>query len=452
MENKRQDISQKVSGIEKISYVLANLGNIPIQALIGSYLLIFYTNVCGLNPAACATLFLVARILDGINDPLVGFCIDHVPNTKMGHFRPTLMVGTILCSANFALLWFGPMMAASGKLVIAYISYLLIGVLFPVMDISLNSMLPVMTTDMKERNALSSIKGVAYTLGYVGFTMLAPIILGETSNADGYVKLIVMAIVIIMAFSILGAFGMKERVLPQAGKRYGLKDLVYIITQKPVGITFLMNLCYMVGTNVVNAANVYFYSYVLGDLKMLSIVSMLPLIPSIVMMTFIGPLITRFGKKKLYCVGLVGFGIMPLLRLVNVTNIPILLAATFLGGCANGLITPIMYGIQADNTDYVELVTGQRTEGAIASLSSFVTKCGMGIGGAIPGYILAAVGFDQTLTVQPAGVNSAIVLCVIVIPSILYFVGAAVFAKFYPLTKEKLDEQNAILEKKCAEV
>lgn len=151
MENKRQDISQKVSGIEKISYVLANLGNIPIQALIGSYLLIFYTNVCGLNPAACATLFLVARILDGINDPLVGFCIDHVPNTKMGHFRPTLMVGTVLCSANFALLWFGPMMATSGKLVIAYISYLLIGVLFPVMDISLNSMLPVMTTDMKER-------------------------------------------------------------------------------------------------------------------------------------------------------------------------------------------------------------------------------------------------------------------------------------------------------------
>lgn len=176
----------------------------------------------------------------------------------MGHFRPTLMVGTVLCSANFALLWFGPMMATSGKLVIAYISYLLIGVLFPVMDISLNSMLPVMTTDMKERNALSSIKGVAYTLGYVGFTMLAPIILGETSNADGYVKLIVIAIVIIMAFSILGAFGMKERIMPQAGKRYGLKDLVHIITQKPVGVTFLMNLCYMIGTNIVNAANVYF--------------------------------------------------------------------------------------------------------------------------------------------------------------------------------------------------
>ena len=109
-----------------------------------------------------------------------------------------------------------------------------------------------------------------------------------------------------------------------------------------------------------------------------------------------------------------------------------------------------MYGIQADNTDYVELVTGQRTEGAIASLSSFVTKCGMGIGGAIPGYILAAVGFDQTLTTQPAGVNSAIVLCVIVIPSILYFIGAAVFAKCYPLTKEKLEEQNAVLEKQRA--
>lgn len=140
----------KVTLKEKISYVAVNLGNIPITTLASSFLLIFYTNVCGMNPAACATLFLVARVLDGLNDPFVGFVIDHLPNTKYGHFRPPLIVGTILCSLNFLLLWFGPMMAPSGKLVIAYISYLLLGVLFPVMDISLNSMLPVMTTDMKE--------------------------------------------------------------------------------------------------------------------------------------------------------------------------------------------------------------------------------------------------------------------------------------------------------------
>lgn len=122
----------KVTLKEKISYVFVNLGNIPITTLISSYLLIFYTTVCGMNPAACATLFLIARILDGLNDPLVGFIIDHLPNTKYGHFRPSLIIGTILCSLNYLLLWFGPMMASAGKLAIAYVSYLLIGVLFPI--------------------------------------------------------------------------------------------------------------------------------------------------------------------------------------------------------------------------------------------------------------------------------------------------------------------------------
>ena len=110
----------KIKMREKLSFAMANFGNIPVMTLINGYLLIFYTNICGLSPAACATLFLIARFLDAINDPLVGFMIDHLPTRKMGHFRPTLILGTILCSANFLLLWFGPMLSTSGKLAIAY--------------------------------------------------------------------------------------------------------------------------------------------------------------------------------------------------------------------------------------------------------------------------------------------------------------------------------------------
>ena len=112
---------------EKISFALANLGNIPIQTILGSYLLIFYTNVIGLNPAACATLFLIARVMDALKDPFMGFLIDRLPTTKHGHFRPTLIVGTALCSLNFLLIWFAPLMATSGKLAIAYVTYLMIG-------------------------------------------------------------------------------------------------------------------------------------------------------------------------------------------------------------------------------------------------------------------------------------------------------------------------------------
>ena len=98
-------MNDKVTLKEKVCYAMVNLGNIPIQAVLGAYLLIFYTNVVGLSPASCATLFLIARIMDGLNDPFVGFVIDHLPTTKYGHFRPALIIGTVLCSINFMLLW-----------------------------------------------------------------------------------------------------------------------------------------------------------------------------------------------------------------------------------------------------------------------------------------------------------------------------------------------------------
>ena len=100
-------MKDRVTRKEKFCYILTNLGNVPVQAILGSYLLIYYTNVVGLNPGACATLFLIARIMDGLNDPIVGFLIDHRKTTKMGHFRPTLIMGAILCGLNFMLLWMG---------------------------------------------------------------------------------------------------------------------------------------------------------------------------------------------------------------------------------------------------------------------------------------------------------------------------------------------------------
>ena len=153
-------------------------------------------------------------------------------------------------------------------------------------------------------------------------------------------------------------------------------------------------------------------------------------------------LIRKIGKKNAYIVGLFCFGIFPIVRFINVTNIPILMVATAVAGFGSGLAMPLQYGIQADNTDYVELKLGYRAEGAVASLSSFITKCAMGIGGAIPGYLLAAVHFESTNAVQTSAVNNMIILCSVGSPIIFCCLAIAVFKLAYPITKERLEEQN----------
>lgn len=438
----------KIKMREKLSFAMANFGNIPIMTLINGYLLIFYTNICGLSPAACATLFLIARFLDAINDPLVGFIIDHLPTRKMGHFRPTLILGTILCSVNFLLLWFGPMLSTSGKLAIAYVSYILLGVLFPVMDISLNSLLPVMTEDMKERNSLSTIKGLAYVIGALVIGVAAPLILGDTSNKQGYINLVLIMTAVIFFFSIIGTMGVKERVKPQMENSYSVKELFKILSQKPVYITFLAVLLYSIGSNIVNAANTYFYTYIFEDLTLASIITLITCVTVFPATMVIGNLIGRFGKKKMYAIGLALAGLAPIIRLLDVRSIPLLIVSVLIAGIGAGFAAPLNYGIQADNTDYIEMSMGIRAEGAVASLSSFVSKCAMGIGGAIPGYLLQLAGFDSKAAVQNDDVINVIVLCVLILPAIVNVVAIVIFSKGYPITKEKLNEQTYLLREK----
>ena len=440
----------KIKMREKLSFAMANFGNIPVMTLINGYLLIFYTNICGLSPAACATLFLIARFLDAINDPLVGFMIDHLPTRKMGHFRPTLILGTILCSANFLLLWFGPMLSTSGKLAIAYVSYILLGVLFPVMDISLNSLLPVMTEDMKERNSLSSIKGLAYVIGALVIGVAAPLILGDTSNKQGYINLVLIMTAVIFFFSIIGTMGVKERVKPQMENSYSVKELFKILSQKPVYITFLAVLLYSIGSNIVNAANTYFYTYIFEDLTLASIITLITCVTVFPATMVIGNLIGRFGKKKMYAIGLALAGLTPIIRLLDVRSIPLLIVSVLIAGIGAGFAAPLNYGIQADNTDYIEVSMGIRAEGAVASLSSFVSKCAMGIGGAIPGYLLQLAGFDSKAAVQNDDVINMIVLCVLILPAIVNVVAIVIFSKGYPITKEKLNEQICLMREKLS--
>lgn len=435
-------MNDKIKIKEKASYALLNLSNVPVTLVVSSFLLIYYTNVIGISPAACATLFLVARITDAINDPFIGFFIDRIPTTKFGHFRKTLVIGSILCGLNYLLLWFGPLLFPAGKLVIAYISYILLGFLFPVMDISLNSLLPVMTENAKERNSLSAIKGLFLSLGGLAIGVLSPIIIGDASKADGYIHLIILIVALIVGGSIIGTLGVKERVVAKPGQTYGIKDLFLILKQRPVFSFFIVNLFFGIGNFICMTTNTYFYVYILGNLQLFSIASLLSLVGMLPGVALSGVLANKFGKKNTYIIGLFCFGLLPLIRMIDVRNIPLVFVGTLVMNFGMGLITPHMYSIQADNTDYVELQTGYRAEAAVASLSSFVSKFSMGIGGAIPGYLLAAVGFNEALTTQSSAVNLVIIGCVILLPAVCAIISALIMIVIYPLNQEKLDAQT----------
>lgn len=445
---KRKDNKQRVGAGEKLAYLLANIGNIPLMTLLSTFFLIFYTDVVGLDAGALATLFLIARIVDGVSDPIMGFILDKFPVRKMGKFRPMLIIGTIICVINYILLWFGAVWTPVAKYVIVYATYLLIGWTFDIMDISLNSLLPVMTADNKERNSLSLVKVIGYTIGSMVISIAGPVIVAS-GTLQSYYVLIFGTMAITLVFSIVGALGVRERVTfsGEAEEKYGLKDLLRFLTAKPVLVSFLATVMYIISTQIRAGASAYYFTYVMGDLELMSGVSgvaIIGMLPGMVLAPFLA---SKFGKKPVYTVGLLIAAIGPAVCIFAPTSLGMLYAGNIIFSLGSGFATPLMYGVQADNTMYIQHTTGKRAEAAIASLSSFITKVGQGVAGAIPGYILAAVGFVGGAAIQPAGVNAGLITCVSGIPAALCLISALVFGFGYKLSKQDVDNMAAALEK-----
>lgn len=445
------DKNKKMGVGEKICYFLMNIGNIPLMILLGSFFLIFYTDVVGLDPGALATLFLVSKIMDGISDPIMGFVLDKFPVTKMGKFRPMLIIGTVICVINYILLWFGAVWMPAGKYVVVYVTYLLLGWTFDIMDISLNSLLPVMTVDNKERNSLSLIKSVGYMLGAMAVSIIAPIVVAS-GTLQSYYMLIFGAMVVVLVCSIGGAFGVKERVSFEGEKedKYGFKEMLGFLVEKPVMVAFLAGLLYSVGGQMAGGANAYYFTYLMGDLSLMAGVSgmsMVGMVPGMIIAPFLA---NKLGKKKVYTIGLVIAAAGPAIRLVAPTSLPMAYVGTLIASLGSGFVMPLVYGIQADNTTYIQYKTGKHAEAAIASLSSFITKVGQGIAGALPGYILAATGFVKGAAEQTDAVRGGIIVSVLVLPAVLVLAGGVLFGLGYKLTKKDVDEMAAAIETKEA--
>ena len=434
---------------EKLSFAFVNIGNIPIMTLISTFLLIFYVDIVGLNLFAIAALFLIARVIDGIDDPISGYIIDHLPNTRWGRFRPYLIIGSLICSLNYILLWLGPSMATTGKLVIAYVSYILIGITFDFMDVPLNSMIPVMTTTIKDRNTLSGIKGLSYIIGILLISVIAvPIIELFTTPRDGYHFLIILTAIIVFGLTLVGTLGIKERVPQLKKEKYHLKDLYKIIGTRPVLASFVKNIFGNVGFACSTAMLIFFVTYVLGSPILYSIAILLFMIGAIIGAIISTPTAHRIGKKTLFVIGSFILGaIQVLILFIPSIQVSFILIALCIGGIGYGIGIAIAYGIAADNVDYVEWKQGYRTEAAIASLNSFVTKASMGIGSALAAFILAVTGYVPNVA-QTEQAIQGIYLGTFLLPGLLTIIGAIFFLFTFPLTKEKNQEITLELSKR----
>lgn len=447
------DIAQeKIKFGEKFAYFLATMAPNPILTLASSFLMIFYTDVVGLNPIAIGTLFLISRIMDGLSDPLMGYVIDHLPRTKMGKYRYVMIGGTIITCLNFFLMWLGPAWAPSGKLVIAYITYLVLGFTFDLMDISKNSLLPAMTANNKERSNLGMALGLGTILSSILVSIAAPIILDAGNRSLSAFSTVVLIVTgSVLFFGVVGALGVKERVIPvEDNTKHSVKEYLTILIQRPVLALLGFNILFSTGIFLNGAVNAYFFTYVMKDLAMLGLVSLsqlIGLLPGI----FLSRLISgKLGKKGTFIAAPLALILMFAIRWIDPTSVPLIYIATIATGFILGIFASVTPVVGADNIDYVEYKLNYRSEAAVSSISSFMAKVSNGIAGAIPGFVLGLTGYIANSQQQPASATNAIIVMSIGIPIVLYAFSSAAIGFGYNLDKNTLQMVESTLSERRA--
>ena len=397
---------------ERISYGLGDTASNLIFQMTTLYLMYFYTDVFGLNPAAVAVLFLVARVVDAIAEPFIGVMIDRT-QTKWGKCRPYFLWLAVPFSITAVLMFLTPDFGDTGKLVYAYISYTLLGIMYSGINLPLSAILPSLTSNSNERTVINTVRMVFAIVGVVivsAGTMPLVNAFGGGNEAKGFFVTILLFSVIALLLFLNMFVNTKERVKAIDEKPLPFRVGVQALKgNTPWLIMLLLGLFMWITTAIQGQTSIYYMTYYMKKPELISIVNSMQLL-MIVSMVFAPFAVKKIGKRNTILIGsIVSIGGY-IVAIVggNAHSVPGLLSGLLISGLGMGVGAGLIFAMMADTVDYGEWRSGVRAQGLLYSASSFGVKVGMGIGGALGGLILSMGGYVAKSDVQSSSALAAI--------------------------------------------
>jgi len=385
---------------EIFGYAIGDLGiNFSFQ-LIGFYLAYFYTDVFGISPAHVAGLFLAARVWDAINDPIMGYFADHT-RSRWGRFRPYLLFGAVPLNLALLACFYTPEFSPTGRIVYAYVTYIMHGMLFTAVGLPYSSISAVLTQDQQERAVISTYRMffaviVAMSIVSIGVKPFVSLFASEQQGFFVVAALFGIASTALLWFSFTQS---QERVqVPR--ETYRLRDVAPLLYKNDallvLALAMMLNTCVWV---IGGAVTVYFFKYVVGDADFVA-TFFLFMLPANVLGVIAAPQLTkRIGKAKTFIWGSAGvFLLYGLRHFLPASMLTALVAVSMVGSFSQMLCSITQWGMLPDTVEYGHYKTGFRSEGVPFAFFSFVQKLGMALGGALAAYVLDQTGYVANVT------------------------------------------------------
>ncbi len=478
---------------EKIGYGFGDAAaNFVFQTML-IFQLGFYTDVFGITAAAAGTLLLVGRFWDAMFDPFMGVIADRT-KTRWGKFRPWLLWSAVPFAVMFVLAFTTPDFTPTWKLVYAYATYILLMTVYSMNNLPYSALNGVMTGDVNERTSLSSYRfffAMAASFVVQGLTLPMVAKLGNGNTAKGWQLTIgVFAAISVVCF-IITFLSARERILPDPKQKSSPKqDFADLLKNAPWISMFTLTLFLFITLALWGSATFYYFTYYVNKDALFSFLQSLGLVTStsadaglwhrtldafglvatedrhnvasvgFSLFNMSGQLVmilgvlsskalsVRFGKKKVFLIGLSFTTLFTVMFILLPANaIGLTFGLNILKSLAYGPTIPLLWAMMADVADYAEWKTRRRATGVVFAGIVFALKAGLGLGGAICGWFLAAYGYAPN-AVQSEHALFGIRMTASVFPAVTFFIGVAALG-FYGISKKlNLQIQDELAERR----
>lgn len=430
---------------------------------ISIYLLIYYTNVYGLDPSAAAFMFLVVRVVDLVWDPLVGTFVDkHSP--RFGKYRSYLLFAGVPLS-GFAIMCFWN--GYSGSLLYAYVTYVGLSMLYTLINVPYGALNASLIRDTNEITILTSVRMLLANTGGLAVAYGIPVLLAKLSpdgkmntaaSSDAWLTTMTIYAVAGLALMLFCFSQTRERVVMGDDETADvrLSDLwTEFFRNRPLRILAFFFVTAFAMMTVGNSAGSYYMIYnIHADAGQVANFMALGSVPAFIFMPMVPAIKRKVGKRAMFSIFLsVAIVGMVLLYVISVVpalraNIWMVYAAQFVKSTGVIVATGYMWALVPEVISYGEYVNGKRISGIVNALTGIFYKAGMALGGVIPGMVLAFVGFDKgSESVQSPLAEQGILWLVAVIPAALLVVALMIISR-YELTDERIDEINRVIERR----
>ena len=424
---------------EKAGYALGDTAaNLIFQTMV-MFQLVFYTDTFGITAAAAGTLLVVVRVWDAIFDPIMGVLADRT-NTRWGKFRPWVLWTAIPFGIMGFLTFVTPNFDPSGKLVYAYVTYIVLMMVYSANNLPYSALSGVMTGDLGERTSLSSYRFV--------FAMIAALIVqglalpmvhyfGGNDSARGYQMTMGIFSALAVIFFFVTFASTRERIQPAPDQKASIRQhFTDLLTNGPWKAMFALTLVLFLTLAMRGSAVLYYFRYYVGDESLFSLFNVLGTCATIIGIFFSKGLAMKYGNRNLFIGGL-AFTVLftASFAVLSPRATVLIFAMEILRQFAYGFTIPLLWAMMADVADYSEWKNRRRATGIVFSAIVFALKAGLGFGGAITGYVLSLYGYVPNAAQTPETLDG-IRLTMSIYPAVTFGI-CIVCLFFYGITKEK---------------